>query len=154
MKKIRKLMLFAIVAAGISAGFTGCTDDDDWVPVPPYSWQNAFHDQNLNGFWQLTQINGQPAGEDQANYLYFEGNGHGEYYYYFNGEQKEEETLYWCRQVNGVTRYQINLQYESNTQPVTMNYWFTDNGQNLWMQWRANMATETYVYTRINNAPW
>ena len=89
------------------------------------------------------------------NYLYFNGNGRGYYYYLQGGREYTERTVYYSQDSNtGTSRYQINIQYEYSS-PVTMNYWFTHGGDTMWMQWRTgNGAVQTYVYDRMNRAPW
>lgn len=48
----------------------------------------------------------------------------------------------------------LRIQYEYSS-PVTMNYWFTHGGNTMWMQWRTgNGAVQTYVYDRMDRAPW
>lgn len=139
----------------MAIGLSGCYYDSGWSPAPPSGWDDTFYDSRLNGYWQLVQINGGAVGPYDTNYLFFGGAGRGRYYYFDRGVKYWEETAYWCQYSNtGQTDYQINLQYENTWQPTTMNYWFTDRGYTLWMQWRNSMGLQTYVYRAIDYAPW
>lgn len=123
--------------------------------MPPSGWTNTFFDRDLNGFWRLVQINSQYVDDYDTNYLYFNGDGRGRYYYYRKGRLFWETTAYWCQaSVNGASYYQINLQYESSGSPTTMNYWFTNGGDTLWMQWRNSYGVQTYVYDYQSYAPY
>lgn len=147
----RRLLTIVALAAG-SALFTGCSVDVGWDPTPPYGWTNTFYDSALDGCWRLTTINSQYVSGYSVNYLVFDGYGRGEYLYYDNGRRYVEQTAYWCQRVNnGGSGYQINLQYESDYSPTTMNYWFTDGGDTLWMQWRNSYGLQTYTYTVTNH---
>lgn len=138
-----------------SLALTSCYVDVGWDPVPPNNWNSTFFDNRLNGYWRLSQINSQYVNGYAVNYLYFNGNGRGRYYYYDNGGRFWENTAYWCQNASyGTTNYQINLQYETSGSPTTMNYWFTDNGDTLWMQWRNSYGLQTYIYTYYGYAPW
>lgn len=147
--------LFPLLSAiFLSLALSACYVDDGWYPEPPYGWNDTFYDARLDGYWQLVQINGANIGGYDTNYLYFNGDGRGFYYYYQNRRQYWENTAYWCQDSNnGATDYQINLQYETGS-PSTMNYWFTDGGRSLWMQWRTGSGLQTYLYRRIPAAPW
>jgi hypothetical protein len=66
-----------------------------------------------------------------------------------------ENTAYWCqRSSGGNSYYQVNIQYETSGSPTTMNYWFTDNGDTLWMQWRNSYGLQTYIYYYQDYLPW
>lgn len=144
-----------ILAAGLSFTLTGCALDVGWDPTPPYGWNSTFYDQALDGCWRLESINSQYVGGYDVNYLYFNGDGRGEYLYYNHGRPCVENTAYWCQRSNsGGSYYQINLQYESSYSPTTMNYWFTDGGDALWMQWRNSYGLQTYVYVYEPRMPW
>lgn len=136
--------------------FTGCvgTYNDYWGDRPPADW-TTFFDQRLNGYWALVNYNSDPVHPSDANYLFFNGNGWGQYYYQQNGFRKSEQTHYWCRKYSyGSAEYQINMQYRY-APTETMSYWFTRNGNTLVMQWTTNYGTiETYYYDRIYGAPW
>lgn len=149
--------LLAAVMVILGTGLSSCyIDGGIWSPSPPYDWNNTFYDQNLNGYWQLVQINGRNVSGYDVNYLYFNGNGRGRYYYYNRGTRYWENTAYWCQDaVSGTTYYQINLQYETSGQPTTMNYYFADRGRTLVMRWQTyNGTVVQYVYTSIPYAPW
>lgn len=156
MKKTGSNKIFPLLAAmfiALCAGLTSC-GDDDWWGGPPDGW-DTFNDTRLEGYWRLVQSNSEDVSLSDTNYLYFNGNGRGEYYYLRNGIQNVENTVYYSQDSNsGTSNYQINIQYQYSN-PVTMNYWFTHGGSTLWMQWRTgNGAVQTYVYDRINRAPW
>ncbi|MDE5840734.1 MAG: hypothetical protein K2H49_07410 [Muribaculaceae bacterium] len=124
-----------------------------WSPEPPNGWNDTFYDRNLVGCWQLYQVNSDYVRGDEVNYMYFNGDGRGAYYYYERGYQERERLAYWCqRSVNGTPSLQINIQYEYGS-PSTMNYWFTD-ADTLWMQWRNSSGMQTYVYKYISRVPW
>lgn len=154
----RKLFRSIVLAVSLLTGatlLTGCAVDFGWDPTPPYGWNNTFYDNALNGCWRLTTINSQYVSGYAVNYLYFGGNGRGEYLYYDNGRRYVENTAYWCQATNmGNSGYQINLQYENDYAPTTMNYWFTDGGNTLWMQWRNSYGLQTYTYTYEPRMPW
>lgn len=157
MKKSRLSIIagFTLLLGFMSAGLTSCVGDDDgWWGGPPTGW-DTFNDTRLSGYWALVQYNSDPVDADDANYLYFNGNGRGLYYYLQGGRRYTEQTVYYSQDSNtGTSRYQINIQYEYSS-PVTMNYWFTHSGNTMWMQWRTgNGAVQTYVYDRIQYAPW
>lgn len=121
----------------------------------PYGWDDTFYDSRLNGYWALDQINSSYVDGTEVNYLYFGGNGRGRYYYYDRGQRYWENTAYWCQNsVSGTSNYQINLQYETVGSPTTMNYWFTDSGRTLWMQWSNSGGVQTYVYRYYPSEPW
>lgn len=127
-------------------------EGDYWDPAPPNGW-NTFYDRDLNGCWQLYQVNSQYVRGDEVNYMEFYGDGRGIYYYYDRGFRDSERLAYWCqRSVSGTSTLQINIQYEYGS-PSTMNYWFTDR-DTLWMQWRNSYGVQTYVYKYINTVPW
>lgn len=151
MKKLYTLLLSLIAITSVGM-FTSC--DDGWVPGPGPGPGNDFYDGALNGFWELYQVNGSIVAPDRINYLEFNGNGRGWYYYYRNGAPLEERISYWCQYSgNSTSDYQINIRYE-NGSAATMAYWFTHNGNYLWMQWYAyNQGTTTYVYRSVSGFP-
>lgn len=145
----------AIIAGGSAAVLTGCDDQDNWPYSPPPGWgSNYFYDNRLDGVWVLTQFNSEPVTSYDTNYLDFYGGGHGRYYYYTNSRPMSEEVAYFCQKSNSsTTNYQINLQYASGS-ASTMAYWFTNNDNSLWMQWKTgNGQTMTYIYTRTGSVP-
>lgn len=142
-------LLFILAVAGL----TSCDNDDAWDPTPPAGW-NSFFDRRLNGCWKLVQANGRPVGGVNVNYMTFNGNGRGRYYYYSNGTPDSERMAYWCQQsTNGASRYQMNIQYEYGN-PSTVNYWFTDAQYYLWMQWGTGSGIVTYVYEPVDAPGW
>ncbi len=155
-KHIFNALILSVVALVSMAGFTSCypDDDDTWWGNPPYGW-DTFNDTRLSGYWMLVQYNSDPVSPDRANYLFFNGNGYGYYYYLENGDRYREEMRYWCQDaVSGASNYQINIQYEYSS-PLTTSYWFTHGGNTLWMQWTTGGGrVQTYVYDRIGGAPW
>ena len=156
MKKslITKFSIAVALMALMLPMMTSCDNDDYWDPYPPYGWDNNFYDSRLDGYWQLIRANSYEVSRADTNWLYFNGNGRGVYYYYLNGRPYSELTAYWCQATGGgVSRYQINLQYEGSGQSSTMYYWFEDQ-DTLWMQWRNQSGIQTYVYRYIGGAPW
>ena len=133
--------------------FSSC-ESDEWPGGP--GWGGSFYDRNLTGYWELVQVNSEPVFGVKKNYLMFGGNGYGYYYYWDNGRRMIMDTYYDCQISNsGTSNYQMNLVY-GNGRPDTINYWFTNtsSGYSLWMQWREGGRVVTYVYDRINRAPW
>lgn len=147
--RILSAALFIIAA---SVGLSSCTGGDYWYDEPGYSTGT---DSRLNGYWMLVQYNSEPVYQNDANYMYFNGNGYGYYYYLDNGYRRREQLRYWCQLSNtGASNYQINIQYQYSS-PVTTSYWFTHGNNTLWMQWQtAGGRVQTYVYDRVNYAPW
>ncbi len=145
--------LIAILAAVmLSATLVSC--DDGWVPAPGPGPGNTFYDYSLTGCWELYQVNSTPVLPSEMNWMEFNGNGRGWYYYLRNGAPYEERMNYWCEySYNSVSDYQINISY-GNGSPTTMNYWFTHGGNYLWMQWYSyNHGTTTYVYRSVSGLP-
>lgn len=148
-RHILLLPLFAV----LMLLFPSCGEINYWNPEPPGGWNDTFYDRNLIGCWQLYQVNSDYVRGDQVNYMYFNGDGRGTYFYYDHGYQETEKLAYWCqRSVNGTSSLQINIQYEYGS-PSTMNYWFSDS-DTLWMQWRNSYGVQTYVYKYLNRIPW
>lgn len=153
-KSLLFTLLGAIGVAAMSLGFTSCIDSDSqWWGDPPYGYN--YNDSRLAGYWQLVQYNSDPVSTNSANWLYFNGNGYGRYYYFDRGYQQSESLRYWSQQsVSGASNYQLNIQYEYSS-PLTTSYWFTHGNNTLWMQWQtAGGRVQTYVYDRVNRAPW
>ena len=146
----RHLLLLPVLAVFLLA-LPSCGDINYWNPEPPGG--DTFYDQNLTGCWQLYQVNSNYVRGDEVNYMYFNGDGRGTYFYYDHGYQETERLAYWCqRAVDGASSLQINIQYEYGS-PSTMNYWFSDR-ETLWMQWRNNYGLQTYVYKYYGRIPW
>ena len=155
---IRRIAFTIAGALAMAAGslwLTSCTVGVGWDPTPPYGWDNTFYDSNLTGCWRLTTVNSSYVSGYSVNYLYFNGDGRGEYFYYDDTRPYTENIAYWCQHaVSGSSNYQINVQYESSYSPTTMNYWFSDGGHTLWMQWRNSYGIQTYTYTYEPRIPW
>lgn len=154
MKKQNELRKFLLALPFLLLGLAlpSCDGSDYWDPVAPFGW-NTFNDRNLRGSWALSMVNGAPVDGYEVNYLEFYGDTRGMYYYYDNGYQTSERIAYWSQIANaGYSRYQINIQYEYGS-PATMNYWFTNGGNRLWMQWATGGGVVTYVYSRCAG-PW
>lgn len=150
---MKKYLYFLPMMVITLLALSSCDDVDFWSPSPPSGWNDTFYDQNLTGCWQLYQVNSEYIRGDEVNYMKFNGDGRGTYFYYDRGYQKTERLAYWCqRSVNGTSSLQINIQYEYGS-PSTMNYWFSDK-DTLWMQWRNSYGVQTYVYKYINRIPW
>lgn len=116
--------------------------------------QPAFYDSRLYGYWRLVEINYRPIYAEQANYLFFNGSGSGMYFYYDMGRRYQERMTYKCY---GSSRYndnELSIWYEYDTSPSTMTYYFNNSGNNLVMQFYDRGVPTTYVYTRMNYAPW
>lgn len=151
---LKNLALAAVFVISITV-FTGCySPDSTWWGDPGYGW-NSFQDARLRGYWQLVQYNSDPVSYNQANYMYFDGTGYGYYYYHDNGYREREQLRYWCQDsYGGASNYQINIQYQFSS-PLTTSYWFTHGNNTLWLQWQTTGGrVQTYVYDRINRAPW
>lgn len=153
--KILRMLCAVVIFGGIATLLSSCDlEDDGWWGGPPSGWDSN-NDTRLSGYWALVQYNSDPVYNSDANYLYFNGRGRGYYYYLQNGRRYTEQIVYYSQNSNtGTSSYQINIQYEFSS-PVTMNYWFTHDGNTLWMQWRTgNGSVQTYVYDRTPGAPW
>lgn len=142
--------LFVIILSSLQS----CGPVNVWWDEPGPGW-GSFQDYRLQGYWELVQYNSEPVSPYYTNFLYFNGRGGGYFYYYDGGYREREQLRYWCQEGYGsMSDYEINIQYEYSS-PVTTSYWFTHGQNTLWMQWRtANGRIETYVYDRINRAPW
>ena len=154
MKRIygRALWLLGL-AMVLTVGLTSCDDDPYYWGSDPYGWN--FQDSRLQGYWQLVQYNSDPVPLSEANYMYFNGRGGGYFFYMQDGYRETEQLRYNCQNsVSGASNYQINIRYQYSS-PLTTSYWFTHGNNTLWMQWQTqNGRVQTYVYDRINNAPW
>lgn len=156
MKKKIPLLLVATILISVTSlfGLTSCDSDTVWSPVPPAGWSGAFADSRLTGTWQLVEANGRPVGGYDVNYLSFYGNSRGRYYYYNNGFRDSEEMAYWSqRSTNGASAWQLNLQYQYSS-PTTVNYWFSNGGNYLWMQWGTGGGVVTYIYQLVAAPGW
>lgn len=155
MKKfILKTVALASLFVASLVTLSACVPVSVWWDEPGPGW-DSFQDYRLYGYWQLVQYNSDPVSPSMTNFLYFDGRGAGYYYYYDRGYREREQLRYWCQENYGTTsNYEINIQYQYSS-PVTTTYWFTHGDNTLWMQWRTTGGRmETYVYDRINRAPW
>ncbi|MDE7412579.1 MAG: hypothetical protein K2N05_02145 [Muribaculaceae bacterium] len=151
-EKLLHYLMCAVMVMGMSVFFSSCETDSYWWDGPGY--EGYMYDPTLTGYWVLVQDNSRPVAPGRENYLMFNGRGYGNYYYYENGRRYIMDTYYDCQYSNsGVSDFQMNLQY-GNGYPTTINYWFTNGRNTLWMQWREYGRVNTYVYDRINGAPW
>lgn len=153
MKKIYTVMA-AVAAIFLSFTLTSC--EDDWGPGYPPGPGDTFYDTALTGcYWELYQVNSSVVDPDEVNILEFFNNGRGYYYELENGRPFRDNTSWWCQWSNNSTSdYQINLIIEGKS-PSTMNYWFTHNGNYLWMQWYNRYeGTTTYVYRAVDTLPY
>ncbi|MDE7180654.1 MAG: hypothetical protein K2N88_05600 [Muribaculaceae bacterium] len=148
----RKYAMVGIVALLSLIGLTNCTSSTVWWDDPGYGW--SYRDPNLTGFWQLVEVNGYAVSNYNTNFLYFDGNGRGLYYYYDQGYRETEKLRYWAQEGYTSSNYQLNIQYQYSA-PLTSVYWFSDRFNTLWLQWVSpNGGLDTYAYRRISYAPW
>lgn len=138
-----------------SSVLTSCiVVNDPWDGDGGYV-NNIYYDSYLTGVWQLYSVNGSPVGGTQTNWLQFNGNGRG-YYFYFNyGNRMVMNMNYEC--MDGYNNYYgsntiLNLYYGNDLNPQSMYYWY--EGNSLVMQWSDRYQTTTYVYRAVPNAPW
>lgn len=152
MKKIYNILLAAVAILSVSS-LTSC--GDVWVSAPGPGHDATFYDRDLTGcYWELWQVNSQIVHPSEVNYLEFFGNGRGYYYYLRNNVPYQETMTYWCQYSGyGTSQYQINIRY-ANGSPTTMDYWFTNGGNYLCLQWyAAGYGTTTYVYRPVGQLP-
>lgn len=148
MKKSLSFFIMAMIL-GISLSLTSCI-----VDYGPGGYGN-YSDSRLTGFWQLVQVNGVAITGTNVNYMYFNGQGNGNYYYFQNNRRYTERLQYWCTASNGYYQdYELNILYQYSSSPTSMTYWFTNGGNALYMQWYENGRPQTYLYTRYPGAPW
>lgn len=149
-RKLSGCLLGILLAVIGSMSMTSCVGD--WGPVPPTTNQ---YDSRLNGYWQLVRINGYPIYGYDVNYMFFNGNGWGVYYYYLNNRRYSESLSYWCQNsVNNISYYQVNVKYQNTASLSTMNYSFSNGSNTLYLQWYDGGRLQTYTYTRYPYAPW
>lgn len=145
MKKTIRLLLSALVVA-MSGLFTSCYHE--WGgPQPPLN----YYDSRLTGYWQLAYINDYPVSRYEVNYLYFDGYGRGEYFFYDYNRPVVDRLEYWCDDYGSP---QITIQYESQYYPSTMYYWFGNRGNELYLEWYNGPYPRTYTYIRYYSYPW
>lgn len=148
-------LLYLSLAVMSLIAFSSCDSDPDYWWDEPGNPPGAFNDSRLTGYWQLVQYNSDAVPANEANYMYFNGNGRGYYYYLSNG-QKQVETIRY-RSIDtgtGASNYMLDINYQYSN-PLSTSYWFTHGDDVLWMQWQTgNNRVQTYVYDRIDGAPW
>lgn len=150
MKRVISGLAVALVIIIAGLGLSSCVGESYWYD------DSDNYDHRLDGYWELELVNGRPVYGDDVNYLYFGGRGRGLYYYYYRGGRYIEDTYYnsqWSN--NGVSDYQLNIQYGYD-RPTTINYWFNGGNTALTMQWRpaGSSGPVTYTYGRISYRPW
>lgn len=143
--------LAVIGAIVLSANLTSCSDNEGWYPEHPSTY-NSFFDRALTGYWKLVQVNGNNISSSETNYIYFNGNGGGNYFSYDNGAETVTPVKYNCSgSDSALTQTQLNIQYGSQP-PRSMLYWVNNN--RLWLQWNSGDTVTTYVYAPTAAAPW
>lgn len=123
------------------------------------SWnQPTFYDSRLYGYWELVQINGYPTTGYDVNYMYFNGNGAGLYYYYDRGYRYDERLTYYCTKTGYSGGYnELVIQYQNSYNgPTAVDYYFSNSGNVLYMEWYDSYSRRNviYTYSRINNFYW
>lgn len=138
--KFYKSVLFTFIAFLSLSIFSSCEEDDVYYD----------YDYNLTGYWMLVEDDYGYVPEDETNFLYFNGNGFGSYFYYDRGRLYEMRLNYWCM-ANPYPGQddELNIEYEDGT-GATMNYWFERNYNFLTLSWYTDRGRETYVYQRVN----
>lgn len=152
-RNLRRYLNSLLVAGALacSSMLTSCVVSvgDDWQP----DYDRYFYDTYLFGVWELWSINGAVVPDNQLNWLEFNSNGRGYYYYYQYGRPMTTPLRYDCRYSSD--RYSntvINIQYYGDAYPTSMYYWFT--GDRLTMQWVDRGRVTTYEYIPVDYAPW
>lgn len=145
-KGILKVFL-PVIALLLGLSVSSC-HDDHYGPSP------YFYDSYLTGYWKLMQIDGMGIPEYRTNYLYFDGYGSGLYYYYDRGQLFYKKIKYDCRDSwYSSSEYVLNILYQGESVPQTMNYSFSRDGYTLYVWWRENGRTITYTYANIPYFP-
>ena len=141
-------ILIPLVTLIFCLGFSSCRDDD-------YGPSRYFYDSYLTGYWQLRQINGSWVSEYQSNYLYFDGYGRGRYYYYDRGQLYYKSLKYECYEPwDSYSDLQLNILYQGDYTPQSMNYYFSNDGYTLYLWWREGGRTITYTYSYLKYFPY
>lgn len=140
MTDIKTKLTLLLAGICLSLSFTGCDDE----PYPPYGPGNgSFLDQNLEGEWELYTVDGQPVYGRNVNYLDFDDDGDGTYYYYQNGREMEEDFIFWCYSYGDDWYLHIDYQYSPDSDMI---YWFENNFNYLYLQWWNGNRNVTYCY--------
>lgn len=150
MKRFKSLLPL-LASLLLMVAIQGCGPvNNNWYPVD----NNDYADPNLTGTWILVQYNSDNIPLNEANWLYFDGRFRGYYYYYQGGRPCTQQIRYWNQYYSGSNRNYISIQYADGGS-MEGNYWFTHGGNTLWIQWTDRGGfVQTYVYDRVNNAPW
>lgn len=142
MKKTYALLALLIMA--VCVGFTSCDDD---IYGPP----GQSYDPDLLGTWELYSADGVPVYGYQVNWLEFNRNGTGTYYYYHNGREYSMG-LYW-----GVDWYggeqELYIDYNDGSS-ASMYYWFNSNATFLYTEWYERGYRHTYIYRYVDYPAW
>ena len=87
----KRIPLLASLAAVLVITLSSCIiEPDEWWSGPPAGW-NTFNDTRLSpDTGNSCRYNSEPVYTNDANYLYFNGNGAGLYYYLINGYRQVE----------------------------------------------------------------
>lgn len=141
------LRIFTLVVA--LAGLSTLTSCDDYIGYDYDYGPPVFYDRGLVGSWELVSINGGGVAQNRRNWFTFNGGGVGTYYYYSGGRPYRQRVDYWCEAGYSGTDY-LYLSY-SGASPDRMQYWFTNAGSFLWMEWYTSQGRMRYGYQRINN---
>ena len=144
-----QIILLAVCAVAVLP-LSSCDDDDYYWDIP----SSGFIDRQLIGTWELVQIDGQNIYPENANYFSFGSRGYGRYYYHVNGRPYSEELNYWCEYDYHGGRNWLMIDY-SDGSSADQQYWFSDGGYSLWMQFTDNLGRiTTYRYQLIDDVPW
>lgn len=139
MKKLYTLL--SMLCVGLALCLTSC-DDDYYTPYP-----NQI-DKDLLGTWELYSADGNRVYDYQVNWLEFNRNGQGYYYYYDDGRQYSMWLDYTVRYYGGGN--QLYIEYQDGSS-VSMNYWFNSNATYLYTQWYENGRSHTYTYRYVSD---
>lgn len=142
MKKTYTLLMLLVLS--LCVGLSSCDDD---IYGPP----GTNYDSALVGTWELYSADGSPVYGYQVNWLQFNRNGTGSYYFYQDGRQYEMG-LYW-----GVDWYagskELYIDYNDG-RSASMDYWFNSNATYLYTQWYERGYRHTYVYRYVDGPAW
>ena len=152
MKHLVRTIALAAAVLLVTAGLSSCDDGDNGYWSGPGTG-NSYYDSNLNGTWQLIQINEQNVSPSATNYLQFNSTGSG-YYYYYSGGLRETQQIRWVCNA-GYNRDTLTIRYSDGRQS-TMNYYFGAGADYLYLNWTTYTgASMTYCYRYLGNViPW
>lgn len=144
----------ALLATAIIFSLTAVSCDDEWDDWgDDWGQSGSWIDRNLIGTWELYQVNGDIVDDGEENYMQFNRNGYGWYYYYRYGQPIKEKIRFWCDYTNNPSINQVNIIY-ANGDRSSINYWFS--GQRLYMQWYDENygGNVTYMYRNVDSLPY